>query len=189
MWRYYIFLYNQINLHAMKNNQTINKPLTWNKLFFLVLFLPVFILSCSRDTDKVIETESHSVFSTESLNKIRKLYQHNLNLPVEFRNNNVTGKFSLFVKMNQGGKIEEIYTYDSNADQSVPHVCTINLFSFNKSLSGINPVIDNEKYKNTIKVLEDESIRVTRMLESIRLPEPEEKELTFAVDFNFYPSR
>jgi hypothetical protein len=169
--------YNNLALRANK--------IRW-QLVLLLGFLSLFSASCKKDHIRVEDTEKQSFFSPDSQSKIRSLFQHNIKFPVEAKNKNISGKFFLIIQMNKGGQIDSIYTSETDLNANFPVVCTNNILSsFDKNSAKSDENYSYEIITNKLKILENEGIRVTRMLESLNLPEWQEKRMKFAVAFNF----
>lgn len=168
--------YNKLELRANKSK--------W-QLALLLGFLSLFCSSCKKDYIRVVQTEKQSLFSPDSQNKIRSLFQQNIKFQGEVKNINISEKFFLIVQMNKGGVVDSIYANETDLNNNIPIVCSINILSsFDKNSAKSYENYSVESIENKLKILENEGIRVTRKLESLNLPEWQDKRIEFAIAFN-----
>jgi TonB-dependent SusC/RagA subfamily outer membrane receptor len=105
--------------------------------------------------------------------------------PKEARENNITGRFFTIIRMKKGGIVEQVTVNDVDKSINVP------LLSFNEIVIvgyGLkNPAAARyvKAEKTDLTPLTNEGKRIAGMLGSVKIPEWEEKDMLFAISFNF----
>jgi hypothetical protein len=152
-------------------------------LFALIVF---FASSCRTEQNQKEPTNPQALFSEQSHDKLMKLFMDNIQYPTEARNQGITGRFFIIIDMEKGGKINNIAVNDTDKSINIP------LISFNEVTVIGKP--NSEELLNTsrsdyvtkdLKILEDEGVRVAKVIESLNLPEWQNNSMQFAISLNF----
>ena len=149
------------------------------------MFLLLAFTNKSEQNQKT-ESVQQALFSQDSQNKIMKLLFENIQYPIEAKNKGMSGRFFVIVKMEKGGKISNITINDKDNSINIPLVTPNEVV-----VTGLVPKNDKTDKSRTefvtknLSVLENEGIRVAKMLESLKLPEWQNKGIEFAIPFNF----
>jgi hypothetical protein len=153
---------------------------------FLILpsfILLIVLLSCS--TAKAQENISEqTLFSPESHKKLMELLFKNVMYPTEAKNQDISGRFFVIVKMKKGGVVDQVTVNDTDKSINVP--------SLGNEVVVVGYGLKNPAEVKVVKavmkdrsILTNEGVRVARMLGSVKIPEWENKDMEFAISFNF----
>jgi TonB family protein len=137
-------------------------------------------------TSNLAEMGSQTLFSKESLQKMFQLLFRNVIYPTDAREKSIEGSFYVIVKMAKGGIIENVTVNSDDNSINVP------LLSRNEVIiTAYKPAVKDTKVvsadipKDPMSPLKNEAMRVAKMLETLKLPEWENKGMEFAIAFNF----
>jgi hypothetical protein len=175
-------------LYKQKQNAMIKKMLnqkTFNlKLFTMLLGLIILLFSCNSASNQNVPADNITILSDASRNKIREILVKNFQFPITSNTDASSGHFYVSVIIEKGGKVSNISISESKESLMVPLLISC-------QLAVISPdTIANRSdfITKNLFVLEEEAIRVTKMIEPLNLPEWKDRKLKFAISFNIKTS-
>jgi TonB-dependent SusC/RagA subfamily outer membrane receptor len=153
-----------------------------------LLILPVLILILSiipfRSAIAQEGLSEQTLFSSGSHEKLMELLFKNVKYPAEAREQDMTGRFFVIIKMKKGGIIDKVSVNDTDKSINVPllgnEVVVVGY--------GLKNPAEDKNAKAVVKdrsILTNEGVRVAGMLGSVQIPEWEDKDMEFAISFNF----
>lgn len=171
----------------MISNKSSDRYYVKNALI-LLLTVPILFLavSCKTDMKQAEKANQQTLFSDESHSKIMSLFLQNARYPEVAKNEGITGRFFIIVKMEAGGKIVKVYVNDKDKSINVTlaSLTEVQVVAIKPStLSNANN--PPEFVTDKLTILENEGLRVAKMLETLNLPEWQDKSMEFAISFNF----
>jgi len=147
-------------------------------IVFILFLLP---LGSSIAQDK---PTGQALFSPESHKILMDMLLKNTIYPTEAKNQDISGRFFVIVKMKKGGIVDKVMVNDTDKSINVP------LLGNEVVVAGYglkNPAED--KHINAVmkdrSILTNEGVRVSDMLGSAKIPEWENMDMEFAICFNF----
>jgi hypothetical protein len=150
-----------------------------------VLILSLAFSSKSEQNQKEQKVQK-LVLSEDSQNKLMKLFQENIRYPDEALNKEISGRFFVIIKTSKGGKINNITVNDKDNSVNVPLIVPHEIVIVGKiPLNNATNKDHSEYVTKDLAILENEGIRVTKMIESLKLPEFRDESLEFAIPLNF----
>jgi beta-lactamase regulating signal transducer with metallopeptidase domain len=173
------------NRITMINKNSTPAFATIKTVFILPAVVLIFALFSFKSSQGIQENkDKQPVFSTESQNKLLEHLFMNISYPAEAKNQNMTGKFYVIVKMKKGGIPDKVKVNDTDKDPDVP------LLGNEVVVAGYgsNKPDESKDAKAIIKdrsLLTNEGVRVAKMLGSVKIPEWEKGDTEFAILFNF----
>jgi TonB-dependent SusC/RagA subfamily outer membrane receptor len=173
------------NRIAMINKTSTPGIAALKTIFILPAIIILFCLFSFKSSTSIQEKkENPSVFSAESKKKLIDLIYTNISYPSEARKQDLTGKFYVIVKMKKGGIVDQVSVSENDKGVTVPllanEVVIMGYGSKRPEESADNKAVVKDK-----SLLTNEGIRVAKMLGSVKIPEWENKDLEFAINFKF----
>ena len=186
------------NLIMIIKNSTSAIAKSWKfPILPAVMSLIVFLSFSSAFAQE--DLSDQTLFSAESQKKIMEMVYANITYPSEAKQQNKTGRFFVIITMKKGGIVDQVKVNDIDKSINIP------LLSYNEVVIvgyGLkNPAEnlavvgygsakqderkDGKEDKRDISLLTNEGIRVARMVGSVKIPEWENKDMEFAISFNF----
>jgi TonB-dependent SusC/RagA subfamily outer membrane receptor len=104
--------------------------------------------------------------------------------PTEAKNQDMAGRFFVIVKMKKGGIVDKVTVNDTDKSINIPllgnEVVVVGY--------GLKNPAEDKSIKAVMKdrsVLTNEGVRAANLLGSVKIPEWENKDMEFAISFNF----
>jgi TonB-dependent SusC/RagA subfamily outer membrane receptor len=154
------------------------------KLFILPVFLLFFGLLSFRSANAQENNSEQSLFSPESHQKLIELLFKNVMYPTEAKNQDMSGRFFVIVKMKKGGIVEKVTVNDTDKSINIPLLGN-EVVVLGYGLKNPADIGDIKGVMKDRSVLTNEGVRVANMLGSVKIPEWENKDMEFAIQFNF----
>jgi beta-lactamase regulating signal transducer with metallopeptidase domain len=190
--------YGMSNIHLMHNfnsnirnritmiNKNATSPFAAMKTIFIIpvvaLLLIVFSFKSTPGTQE--KNDNQTLFSPESHKILMELLFKNVMYPTEAKNQDMTGRFFVIVKMKKGGIVDKVTVNDTDKSINVPllgnEVVVIGY--------GLKNPAEAKELKAVMKdrsILTNEGVRVANMLGTVKIQEWENKDMEFAISFNF----
>jgi hypothetical protein len=169
--------------NAMINTMLNRKSSPFRRMLILQGLLVLLIaFSCKSGSNQNVLAEDKPLISDESQNMIRDLYLRNFQSPDESNTGAISGHFYVSVKIEKGGKLSNISITESEDSLKVP---LLNGFQFSHvSSDSLNATNRTDFVTQGLFPYKEEAKRITRMLETLDLPEWQEKSIEFALSFN-----
>ena len=144
-------------------------------LFMLFSFKPA-------GSDKT-PLQQQELFSAESRQKIMQFIFMNIQYPAEAKNANITGRFYVIINMGKGGKPGKVYTDSKDKSIKIPLITENDVVVMGYGTSGNTTGPGNSN--TNLLALENEAVRVAKMLGTLDLPEWKGKKMKFAFSIDF----
>jgi bla regulator protein blaR1 len=164
------------NRIVMINKKPTNSYAALKSLLILPAVMILFIAFSFK-----ANPQPQPAFSEDSKSQLFKFILEKIKYPSEAKEASVTGKFFVVVKILKGGKIE---TTTIKSDEKVINVPILDEIV----IVGYGPISSSAATGSSSKelaLITNEGIRVAKMLGSIDLPEWKDKNMEFALAFNF----
>lgn len=154
-----------------------------------ILILPIvailFVMfSFKPESDLLKNGNQEQLFSNASHEKILKFLTVNIIYPKEARNTADSGKVYAVVKMGTGGIIKDINVFTEKNKITVPMLNEVVIVGY-KLGSGQKTTNNNKAAKSDHPELKVECLRVANKLGNCEIPEWQNKNMEFAIAFNF----
>lgn len=168
----------------MKLNNHSSGFVSSGKLLLLSVFLLLFGLLSFRSASAQETNSEHTLFFPDSHQKLIELLFKNVMYPTEAKNQDISGRFFVIVKMKKGGIVEKVTVNDTDKSINIPllgnEVVVVGY--------GLRNPSEDKNTKAVIKdrsIITNEGVRVANMLGSVKIPEWEDNDMEFAISFNF----
>lgn len=177
--------YRTKKIATMKLKNSTSKFGKSYKLLIFPAFISLLVFSPFSSAFAQQDISDQMLFSAESQKKIIEMVYANITYPSEAKQQDNTGRFFVIVKMKKGGIVDQVKVNDTDKSINIP------LLSYNEIVIvgyGLkNPAVNqNVKTEKTdLTLLINEGIRVAKMVGSVKIPEWEDKDMEFAISFNF----
>ena len=155
-----------------------------NILFLLVVAILFVMFSFKPEPVQSKKSNQESLFSDISLSVLYNFIYRNISYPQEAKSSNDTGKVFVVIKMNKGGTIKESVAYTANKGITVPILDECFIVGYGPG-SGQRATNNNNNVKEEHSALKAECLRVANKLGSCDIPEWKNKNMEFALSFNF----
>lgn len=168
----------------------INKKPTCNfAALKSLIILPVvaillFMFSFKSENTLANNGNQKPLFSMTSDSVITAFLAKNIVYPKEAINSSDTGKVFVIVKMNKGGVIKECKAFTDNKAVNVPRLPEIVIVGYKPS-GETSSAKSTKANSNEYLTLRSESLRVANTLSDIKIPEWNDKDMEFAIQFKF----
>ena len=155
------------------------------KNLILIPAVTVLLLLFSFKPESVLRdfSQKQELLSPESQQKLMQFIFRNIQYPTEAKNANITGRFYVIVNMGRGGKVGKVYTNRKDKIMKIPMInendVVVTGYGSSDNTSG------QGSFNTNLLVLENEAVRVAKMLGSLELPEWKEKKMEFAFSIDF----
>jgi beta-lactamase regulating signal transducer with metallopeptidase domain len=121
------------------------------------------------------------LFSAESQSKLTELISDNMGYPEEAKNAGIYGKFFVVVKMAKGGQIESATIKNINSIMTTPFA-----YSYYFRIWGEAPTNTDPMRNGTdLTILTNEGLRISKMIETLNLPELRDEIKEFVIPFSY----
>lgn len=154
------------------------------KLTVVPAVIFTLVLLSFRSANAQEKISEQTLFSPGSHTILMDLLFKNVKYPSEARYQDMTGRFFVIVKVKKGGIIDKVTVNDTDKSITVPllgnEVVVVGY--------GLRNPAEDKSQKAVLEdrsVLTNEGIRVAKMLGSANIPEWENKDMEFAISFNF----
>lgn len=163
---------------------TRNYAILKNLLILPVVAILFVMFSFKPVSNTTMNGSQEQLFSKSSQSEIVKFLASNIRYPLEARNSSDTGKVFVVIKMNKGGIIKECKFFSEKNKVKVPILEEIVVTAYidnSKSVAKSETKTDREHL-----ALKTESLRVANKLVEVQIPEWKDKNIEFALAFNFH---
>jgi hypothetical protein len=168
----------------------INKKPTRNyailkNLLILPIVTILFVMFSFKSENALTNTGNQQpLFSKTSETEILVFLAKNTGYPQEARNSADTGKVFVTVKMHKGGLIKECKAYTDKKAINVPLLPEIVIVGY-KPTGGTSAAKSIKANSNEHPTLKSECLRVSNTLSEVKIPEWNDKDMEFAIQFKF----
>ena len=167
-----------------KKNSFSASRIKISQLYPIICILITFFIFSNKTVQySSAQSTQKKIFSDASNLKIFNLIFENVQYPSQAKDKEITGHFYVFIKIDVGGKIIEIKV-NKNNNVMAPLVDEVVITGFSKYKLGKNKKHTGDVIKD-LSMLENEALRVCKMLESLKIPEWQDKGMEFAIPFAF----
>jgi hypothetical protein len=125
-----------------------------------------------------VQVNKEYLFSKASDSEILVFLASNTGYPQEARNSQDTGKIFVTVKINKDGSIQECKAFNKKSDIKIPFLPEV-------VIVGKKPLTSQAVAGKNFSALKTECQRVSNRLSELKIPEWKDKEVEFAVTYNF----
>jgi bla regulator protein BlaR1 len=155
-----------------------------NILILPAVMILLFLFSF-RSNQQQQERSSQTLFSGSSQMELVRFINMNISYPTEAKEKGISGAYFLVIKIAKGGHIKKITANSNDNSINVPLVTPneFNVIAYRPSATTDKsiPEVSNED----LTLIKNEGIRVAKMIETLKLPEWQNKSIEFAIAFNF----
>jgi hypothetical protein len=125
-----------------------------------------------------VQANKEYMFSKTSDTEILVFLASNTGYPQEARNSLDTGKIFLTIKINKAGIIKECKAFNSKSDIKIPFLPEV-------VIVGYKPLAIQSSGGKEHSALKTECQRVANRLSELKIPEWKDKDVEFAITYNF----
>lgn len=173
------------NRIVMINKKPTRNYATLKSLIILPVVAILFVMfSFKPESGQIISGNQEPLFSKTSVSEILVFLSRNTGYPQEARNSSDTGRVFVVVKMNKGGIIKECKAFTDKKAVNVPLLPEIVIIGYKPS-GGTSAVKSTKANSKEHSALKTECLRVTNTLSEVKIPEWNEKDIEFAIQFKF----
>jgi hypothetical protein len=168
----------------------INKKPTRNyaalKSLIILPVVAILLVMFSFKSEKILMNNGNQkpLFSKTSESEILAFLAKKTVYPQEAINSSDTGQVFVIVKMNKGGVIKECKAFTDKKAVNVPRLPEIVIVGYKPS-SGASAAKSIKANSNEHHTLRSECLRVANNLSDIKIPEWNDKDMEFAIQFKF----
>ncbi len=169
----------------INKNPSLNIAILKNLLILPALLVSLLFVSF-KPGDEVIQNpqDVKPLFSKESQEKLMQYMYQNIRYPEKAKENGITGRFYVIVRMGKGGKVIGVSIDEKDKSINVPLLSPDEIVVVGYGTPSAFTPITNEP-ESDFAALKNEGIRLGRSLGSLDLPEWREKGMTFGFSMNF----
>jgi len=176
------FIKNRI---VMINKKPTRKYAALKSLIILPVVAILLVMFSFKSGNTLTNNDNQkSLFSETSESEILTFIAKNAIYPQEARNSSDTGKVFVIVKMNKGGVIKECKAFTDKEAVNVPLLPEIVIVAYKPS-GGTSAEKSTKANSNEHAALRSECLRLANTLSDIKIPEWNDKDMEFAVQFKF----
>jgi len=173
------------NRIVMINKKPTRNYATLKSLIILPVVAILFVMFSFKPENTLTNTGNQKpLFSKTSESEILVFLSKNTGYPQEARSSSDTGKVFVVVKMNKGGIIKECKAFTDKKAVNVPLLPEIVIVGYKPS-GGTSAAISTKATSNEHPTLKAECLRVTNTLSDVKIPEWNDKDMEFAIQFKF----
>ena len=173
------------NRIVMINKKPTRNYATLKSIIIFPIVAVLFVMFSFKSGNILTNTGNQkSLFSKASEAEILGFLAKNTGYPEEAKNTSDTGKVFVVVKMNKGGIIKECKAFTDKKAVNVPLLPEIVIVG-HKPSGGTSAVKSTKASSNEHPALKTECLRVTNTLSDVKIPEWNDKDMEFAVQFKF----
>jgi len=173
------------NRIVMINKKPTRNYATLKSLIILPVVAILFVLFSFKPGNTLTNTGNQKpLFSKTSESEILVFLAKNTGYPQEARSSSDTGKVFVVVKMNKGGIIKECKAFTDKKAVNVPLLPEIVIVGYKPS-GGTSVAESTKATSNEHPTLKTECLRVTNTLSDVKIPEWNDKDMEFAIQFKF----
>lgn len=173
------------NRIVMINKKPSHNYATLKSLIILPVVAILFVMFSFKPENTLTNTGNQKpLFSKTSESEILLFLAKNTGYPQEARSSSDTGKVFVVVKMNKGGVIKECKAFTDKKAVNVPLLPEIVIVGYKPS-GGTSVAKSTKATSNEHPTLKTECVRVTNTLSDVKIPEWNDKDMEFAIQFKF----
>jgi hypothetical protein len=173
------------NRIVMINKEPTPNYATLKSLIILPVVAVLFVMFSFKSMNNLTKTgNQNSLFAKTSESEILLFLAKNTGYPQEAKNSFDTGKVFVIVKMKKGGVIKECKAFTDKKALDVPLLPEIVIVGYKPS-GGASAAKSTKSNSNEHSTLKTECLRVANTLSDINIPEWNDKDMEFAVQFKF----